>query len=317
MDLDSVAGELYELPPEEFTSARNARAGEARSAGDRELAAAIKKLRRPTAGAWLANLLVRERPEQVAELLDLGAAMRRAQEELAGNELRQLSQQRRQAVAALGDEARHLVRELGRPLSEASARELEATLQAAIADPGAAEELRRGRLTAGLRYSGLGPAGLTASGAAPAGPAGETAFGRSRRRPPAQAGPPAQAEPSAEAGPPAGGERSRAGRRSRERIQAAQRELRVAESAAAAAEREAAKHERRLRGARAERDRLQRQVAHLERRLHEAREAQEQAGRGLQDAEEAHRAADRKVRDSRDRAARARDALDQLTPPES
>lgn len=312
-----MAGELYGLPPDEFTPARNARAAEARSAGDRELAAAIKKLRRPATGAWLANLLVRQRPEQVAELIDLGAAMRRAQAELAGDDLRRLSRQRRQVVGALSNEARQLVRDLGRQLSEASARELEATLEAAIADPGAAEELRQGRLTSALRYSGFGLAGLTGAAAgdtAPAGPATETAFQPARRRPPATAEPSATGK-LAPGKPSARAERPQADRRSRERLQAAQRELRAAETEAAAADREAAKRERRVRDARAERDRLRRQLASLERRLRDLREAEERAEASLLDAEEARDAADRKARGSRDRAARARTALGRLTPP--
>jgi hypothetical protein len=76
VDLDTVADELYGLPPDAFTPTRDTRAADARSAGDRGLAAAITKLRRPTTGAWLANLLARERSDQVSELLDLGAEMR-------------------------------------------------------------------------------------------------------------------------------------------------------------------------------------------------------------------------------------------------
>ena len=56
--------------PSEFTSRRDALAAEARRAGDRALAAEVKKLRRPTTGAWLANLLVRQRRDEVAQLLD-------------------------------------------------------------------------------------------------------------------------------------------------------------------------------------------------------------------------------------------------------
>ncbi len=57
VDLDTVGTELYGLRPTEFTAARDAQAAAARRGGDRELAAAIKKLRRPTPAAWLVNLL--------------------------------------------------------------------------------------------------------------------------------------------------------------------------------------------------------------------------------------------------------------------
>jgi DNA repair exonuclease SbcCD ATPase subunit len=302
VDLDTVADELYGLPPDAFTPTRDARATEARSAGDRDLAAAIKKLRRPTTGAWLANLLARERNDQLAELLDLGAAMRQAQADLAGDDLRRLSQQRRQVVAALGDEARRLARYRGQPASQASIGELEATLEAALADAGAAEALRRGRLTTALRYSGFGPVDLTEASVAPA----------EEKAP----------QPSAGGRTSAGRRESTAGERSgterrRERVKKAEQELRAAEAAAADAEREADEQERRLSDARAEEDRRHRQVSELEKRLRDLRGAREQAGRDLLRAEKAQDAAARRLRTAHDRAARARAVIDRLAPPDS
>jgi hypothetical protein len=81
-ELESIADELYGLPPAKFTAARDSHAAAARRSGDRELAAAIKGLKRPTSSAWLVNLLVRRQRQQVEELLDLGTAMRQAQEHL-------------------------------------------------------------------------------------------------------------------------------------------------------------------------------------------------------------------------------------------
>jgi DNA repair exonuclease SbcCD ATPase subunit len=302
VDLDTVADELYGLPPDAFTPTRDARATEARSAGDRDLAAAIKKLRRPTTGAWLANLLARERNDQLAELLDLGAAMRQAQADLAGDDLRRLSQRRRQVVAALGDEARRLARDRGQPASQASIGELEATLEAALADAGAAEALRRGRLTTALRYSGFGPVDLTEASVAPA----------EEKAPQPSAG----GRTSAGRRESAAGDRSGTERR-RERVKKAEQELRAAEAAAADAEREADEQERRLSDARAEEDRRHRQVSELEKRLRDLRGAREQAGRDLLRAEKAQDAAAREVRTAHDRAARARAAVDRLAPPDT
>jgi hypothetical protein len=79
VDLDAVADELYGLTPGEFTTARQARAADARQTGDRDLAAAIGKLRRPTTGAWLVNLLRRERTDELMALLNLGEVTRQAQ----------------------------------------------------------------------------------------------------------------------------------------------------------------------------------------------------------------------------------------------
>jgi hypothetical protein len=162
VDLDSVATKLYGVPPEAFTSARVAQVRAARDAGDRQLAAAVAQLRRPTIGAWLANQLSRECRDEVEGLLDLGASMRRAQEGGDGQELRHLTRQRRQMVAALLSEAKGLARERRQPLSEKSTRELENTLEAAVATAEAADALRAGRLNVGLTYSGFGPLDLDA-----------------------------------------------------------------------------------------------------------------------------------------------------------
>ena len=161
MDLDAVATELYGLAPADFTNIRDARASEAKSAGDRELARAIGKLRRPSVSAWLANVLVRERRDQVHSLLDLGAAIRQAQAQSAKDELRKLQRERRRAIAALLGDAADLARDRGEDVSSAAARDLEATLEAALLDREAAAALKAGVLTTGLRYAGLGWSGAT------------------------------------------------------------------------------------------------------------------------------------------------------------
>jgi len=162
VDLDSIAGKLYGVSPEAFTSSRSAEVRAARSAGNRQLAAAVAQLRRPTVGAWLANQLARERKDELEALLDLGTSMRKVQEAGDGPELRLLTRRRRQMVAGLVSEARRLARTRNQPLSENSARELENTLEAAIATADAANALRAGRLNVGLTYSGFGPLGLGA-----------------------------------------------------------------------------------------------------------------------------------------------------------
>jgi hypothetical protein len=156
VDFDDIADDLYGLAPERFTASRDARVGEARAAGDRELAERIKRLRRPTVSAWLGNRLARDRAHDIEGLVGLSAELREAQAELSGDELRRLSRRRGDAVAGLVAEARALARAEGQPASDAILEEVTATLEAALADPAAAETLQRGRLTVALRYSGLG-----------------------------------------------------------------------------------------------------------------------------------------------------------------
>jgi hypothetical protein len=165
--IEDVAQRLYGLLPEDFTSARDLAAREARAAGDRATAKAISGLRRPSLAAWLVNALMRHRPAEVEQLLTLGEALRSAQFGFAGDEMRQLSRQRQQLIAAVGRQARALARELGHPVSDDVGQEVEATLGAAMADPDVAEAVRSGRLTSPTSYAGLGAPETEASAGPP------------------------------------------------------------------------------------------------------------------------------------------------------
>jgi hypothetical protein len=157
-DLDDIADALYALPPDEFVPARDDRVASAKEAGDRDLARAVARLRRPTRAAWLANLLARHRTEQLDGLVALARGLAQAQQELDGDTLRALSGQRHKAVAAMAREAGRLAARRGEAVNDALLRELSGILDAALADPAVAEEVRAGRLTKSVRYSGFGPA---------------------------------------------------------------------------------------------------------------------------------------------------------------
>jgi hypothetical protein len=151
MELDSVADELYGLAPEEFTGVRTERVRQARALGDRPLAAAIGKLRRPSVAAWLANLLVRRAPDEVAALVELGSALRTAHAALDGVALRALSARRREVVGGLLARAREFGRARGQMPSEAMLRELEESFVTVLGDERAAQALTTGRLSTTLR----------------------------------------------------------------------------------------------------------------------------------------------------------------------
>jgi DNA repair exonuclease SbcCD ATPase subunit len=165
MDLDLVATHLYGLPPREFTSARDAAAAEARASGDRDLAAAVKKMSKPTVSAWLANLLVRKKRREVEQLVALGPSLRDAQNRLAGNDLRRLARQRQELVAALVQWAEKMARQEGERPADATLDELHETLQAALGDEQAAEALLSGRLSKALHSGGLGALDVDVRGA--------------------------------------------------------------------------------------------------------------------------------------------------------
>ncbi|HMC38980.1 MAG TPA: hypothetical protein VKI19_04905, partial [Acidimicrobiales bacterium] len=172
MDLAPVLDELYGLDPAEFTARRDALSAEARKSGEREAATAIKALRRPSAAAYVVNLMARARENDIARLLELGGQMRQAQEALSGDDLRALGRQRQQLIGGMAGEARRLAAESGHPVSESVAREVEATFEAALADPWAGEAVRAGRLVRSLHRSGMDPVDLTGAVAGPAGAAG-------------------------------------------------------------------------------------------------------------------------------------------------
>ncbi len=259
MTLADVAAELYGLAPEQFTATREAAAKQARADGDRDLAAAIHALARPTRTAWLANLLVRRAGDQVAQLMELGEAMRAAQEGLAGDELRRLGAQRHRVVLTITQEARRLA---GAPVSDAVARELETTLEAALADPAAAAAVRSGRLVRALAPNGLDPVdvegAVAAAELAPSVPAGRAPDPRAEAAP-------AQAAPA----PP--------DRERRRRVEQARRALDDARSAAQAADDAAGQADAALAEAREDEARAAAELAHAEGRLAAARDAHEGA----------------------------------------
>ena len=310
LNLAQVADELYGLPPSAFIQARDERADQARAAGDKDLAAAIRKLRRPTVSAFVVNLLAREAPGQVDELLELGASLREAQQALAGDRLRELSAQRRRLVTGLAQEARRLAEQAGQPLAAQAEREVQETLEAALADPAIAEAVRSGRLTTALSYAGLG-ASVDVHGAVAVWP---EPVDQPRRRP-APAGdreqearrPAAAQRPAREAGT---AQRDRqeaaAAERARREAEAAERAQRDAEAAernrqdaaedARGAQATLDEADREVASARDKHEALQRQIDELERQL---AQLQAESAEGLRALRHAQR--------SRDVAARALD----------
>ncbi|GAA3336077.1 hypothetical protein GCM10020358_06860 [Amorphoplanes nipponensis] len=149
---------LYEAPPEGFVAGRAAAVAEAKRAGDQETARRLAALRKPTVAAWLVNLLALRRPELIDELVELSTALRSAQRGLQGDQLRELSSQRRQVVSALVHAAQQLAVEddPGLRTVKLPMAEVEATLTAALAEPDIAEQVRSGRLVKAATYAGFG-----------------------------------------------------------------------------------------------------------------------------------------------------------------
>ena len=328
-ELASAAEELYALPPGDFTAARDERVAEARTSGNRDLARAIGALRRPTVSAWLVNQLVREAGDQVGELLALGESLRQAQKDLAGEQVRELSAQRRHLVAALVTEAKRLAERDGRAAGLQVEREVEATLQAALADAGAAAAVRAGCLASPLSYAGLGvgdEAGAVSWQRAPArqkAPAADEAT-----RAPAREKPPTRARPSGRRRTETAEERAarlaaeeterqarqaaaEAERRAAKIAEAEQAVGRAADAVAAAAA-DLAEAEAKFTSARAAQESARQQVERLDKELSLAIATESQANRAARDAQRAKEAAARAADEAKRRLARAQTAAHRL-----
>jgi hypothetical protein len=154
--VDEVARLLYRLPPGEFTSARNARAKEAAALGDRELAAAVRALPKPTAAAWLANTVVGRAAPAVDDLVALGPEFRHAQDKGLRADMRRLVDRRRTLIGDLVAVAADAADDAGQPFGTQVQRQLEETLEAAVADETLATVLRSGLMSGPLRFVGFG-----------------------------------------------------------------------------------------------------------------------------------------------------------------
>lgn len=302
--LDDVADELYALPPDAFIGARDDAAAAAKERGERELARAIGRLRRPTRAAWLANLLARHRGDQLDGLVALSAGLADAQRTLDGDTLRALTAQRTKLVRAMAREAGQLARAAREPVTDALLRELQGILEAALADPQVAAEVRAGRLTRTVTYSGFGPAdGLTPSlppVRRPAAPAPDGAA--------SAAGPAPEPDAAAER---AERERAERERRDAERLRR-HAELTEAEDAQAQARARQEEADAERAAADEHHDRARARVAELVAALDAARHDEQAALEQARQAGAAAREAGRAAAAAATRAARARARLDDL-----
>lgn len=268
MDFTTAADELYGVPPQRFTAERRRLA----AALPRDDAGRLTALRRPTVSAWAVNLLSRD--DALGPLLELGDRMREAWS--AGGDVGGLERERGSVVGRLVRRARELAEEAGRPLGETFVREVEDTLQAAVADPSAADAVRAGRLDHPLRHAGFGPLGVGTSSVT----SRRTAAGRRRAAP--EDGPRIRARRLDEAARAAARTAEEAERtlaewrserdRSRDALKEAERRLAELTGQAKAAEAERADRERRARVTEREYERAARAADEARKRADEARD---------------------------------------------
>src|SRR5438552_6196542 len=182
--------QLFALPLDELTGARNELARRLKEDGNAEAAEQVRTLTKPSVAAWAVNQLARRAAEDVRTLLNVGARLRNAQErslqgERAAGELRAAQSEEREVVRKLTQRAGELLRDAGRPATGATLDRVSSTLRsAALAEPGRTL-LRDGRLTGDVEVSGFDAfAGLDvpASGRRAARDAGDDLADRRRQK---------------------------------------------------------------------------------------------------------------------------------------
>ena len=156
----SEIARLYGLSLDEFTPARDALARTLRQAGDREAAAEIKALRKPTLPAWALNQAQRRDPARVAELLRAGAGLRDAQQRVVAgggrDELRDAAAAERRLVDALVACAEGELDASGHAVNASLQGKLRATAHAAAVNDEPGGLLAAGLLVRDYELSDLG-----------------------------------------------------------------------------------------------------------------------------------------------------------------
>jgi hypothetical protein len=156
-DFEGELDRLYQLPLNEFTSARDELVKRLRAQGEREQAEEIKTLRKPTAAVWLVNQLARERQLDVQRLLKAGESLTKSQAEAAaGKSPKTFPEARRDEEHALEQLAKAAgeIAERAGIGAPARAKAVE-TLRAASLTSEGRELLKGGRLTEELEPPGF------------------------------------------------------------------------------------------------------------------------------------------------------------------
>lgn len=274
--LESIAADLYSGPPEEFISARNAKAKET----DAALSAQVKALRKPSIAAWVVNVFARERADQLAEALQLAEELREAQEDLDAATLAKLGRERRALTRRLAQDAADLAKSRGEKVTPSTLDAVQQTISAAFFNPDAAAAVASGRLIRELEPSATIDLGTVVAGGAPHAPTQSPA-------------------PADEVG-------------ARRRRRDAERAVREAEKARDQAERAHAKAEKtRSDAARRMKD-VTARIEEIEAELAKAKADAEHAGADAQTAEEREAATAEELTTASNAVSEAREALDQL-----
>ena len=138
--------ELYKVPLAEFVRARDTISARRRAAGDKDGAAEVKRVRRPSLPAWAANQVVWHAPAEWQRLQAAAGALRRGHEiGASADELRRAGREQREALQACESRAAGFLAASGHAATPAVVQKASGTLQAlaygvAGAKPGRVQE---------------------------------------------------------------------------------------------------------------------------------------------------------------------------------
>jgi hypothetical protein len=277
--IEAEIDKLFQLPPDQFTAARNALAK-----GGGAQAAAIKALTKPPIAAWAVNRLYWQNRERYEALVEASNEMRkthRAVIEGRKGDLRTAGREHEAALDAALKSTLALLKDAGQPATDTTRHAILNTLRALPSDEAP------GRLTKALTPGGF----ELLAGVTPAAPTGRTVQQKAAPRTPE--GMPGK-KGRATADTKAEREAARAAAKERERratieraVRDADQRARQAEFEAARAVREASKAERRLESSHAELEAARQTFADAEKDAAKAARARETADRRLRDARSA------------------------------
>ncbi|MGH7465968.1 MAG: hypothetical protein ACREK1_12380, partial [Longimicrobiales bacterium] len=138
---ESALGSVYGGPLEDFVRRRDALARELRSAGERESAAAVKGLRKPSRIAWALNLGTLDGPNAIAPLVTAVAGTLEAHS--GGGDVRGAIASLRGAVREFASQAAHAAERAGHGIEPGL---LANAVLAVIGRPESFDQLRGGYL---------------------------------------------------------------------------------------------------------------------------------------------------------------------------
>jgi hypothetical protein len=276
------ASDLYGLALDEFVAERTALAKALRACGEREEAARVAKLPKPSVAAWTVNQLVRTQDRAIEVLFAAGDALTDAQSELLAGSgdagtLREAARRERDSRGRLVDIARGFLSSDGHEPAAATLERVSDALHAAAVDPDARSQLRGGCLVRELRHVGIGGEAPVAADERPA--------RRSDSRPP----PPSPS--TGGAGRSRSAARTKAERESRDEerrlVAERARELKLARRAVAGADQHQRRAARELQAARARMDRARESLRAAEGEVAAAQARADDAALELRSAKDA------------------------------